>query len=237
MKQSSPKKFFFLIALGVAALFVGLYFLRLTGSHILDTESKKQAKEKIGFLKLTESDHILGSKNADIFLIEYADVNCSFCRRLHPKLKQLVKNGPTGATISWVYRHFPLAVSVDRIDPEEKALECVAVQGGDSTFFAYLEKIVAIAVGRENLTVKQLTQIAEEINLNMNVFNDCFASTTYDNRIFHDHWMGSAVGVSTVPHTFLLTREGVLEEVVGNKPLSVYEGVIKILEMSLSKRK
>lgn len=237
MKQSSPKKVFFLIALGGAVLFIGLYLLRLTGSHISDTESKKQVKEKIGFFKLTESDHVLGSKNADIFLIEYADVNCPFCRRLHPKLKQLVKNESAGTKISWVYRHFPLAVSADRVDPEEKALECAAVQGGDSTFFAYLEKIIAIAVGRENLIVKQLTQTAGEINLNMNLFNNCLANTTYDNRIFRDHWVGSAVGVSTVPHTFLLTREGVLEEVVGNKPLSVYEGIIKILEMSLSERK
>lgn len=217
---------------GIATLLAAGYFLGfITGSY-RGKEDDGRSESITELLKIAPDDHLLGPRDADVVLFEYGDVNCPFCRYLHAKMLRLVENKNHAASVAWVYRHFPLYAVLESIDLEERALECAAAQGGDSSFFAYLDKLVADAVEKKHFTHEQLMRIAEQIGLDARLFSDCLASDAVDSRILRDHRQGATAGVSTIPHTFLAGRNGVLQQVVGNKPLSVYEGIINLLQQA-----
>lgn len=229
-KQSSLKKIVLLSIIVIVALWVGSFFSRPENPSKYDVARGGQIKEKRALLAVTPRDHIFGPRDADIFLIEYADVNCPFCRNLHTKLKYIVENQEKGGVrIAWIYRHFPLLVSAGKIDPEERALECAYASGGDLMFFAYMNRMMDEAVERKNLTHEQLSDIARDLGLDVRLFADCVSSTIYDSIILHDHQIGRMAGVSLIPHTFFLTRGGLFDEITGNKPRSVYESIIHAL--------
>ena len=52
------------------------------------------------------TDHVLGSPNAAITLVEYGDFECEFCGRAYPELKSLLKQ--VGHKVRFVFRHFPI---------------------------------------------------------------------------------------------------------------------------------
>jgi cyclophilin family peptidyl-prolyl cis-trans isomerase/protein-disulfide isomerase len=56
-----------------------------------------------------DTEHIRGSKDAKITIIEYSDFTCPYCAELAPVLKQLVEKYPQDVRV--VYRHFILTPS------------------------------------------------------------------------------------------------------------------------------
>lgn len=232
MAKPSAVKIVVLLAALVLLVFVVARSSRINDRRAYDAEVEKRLQNKIRLLGITGDDHVSGPRDADVFLIEYADVNCPFCRNLHPKLKQLVEEKKEGVRVAWMYRHFPLAVSAGKVDPEERALECAGREGGDPTFFSYLERLVAGATERENFTNEHLVYLAQKEGLNSSTFSACLISGIFDARVRRDHHVGALLGVSVVPHVFFLTRGGVLEQIVGNKPLSVYKGIVNLLQQA-----
>ena len=230
MEKTSIEKIALLALVAVLVVFAIRYSSRVRDRNTYTAEVAERLKNNIQLLKITKDDHILGSRDAHIFLIEYADVNCPYCRSLHPKLKQLVADKNKEVKVAWVYRHFPLAISAGKIDPEERALECAWKERGDPGFFSYLERLVSSAIERINFTDEQLLSFAKQENLNSDGFNDCLTSNRFDGRVTRDHQVGAIVGVSRIPHSFLLTHDGMLQQLVGDKPLSVYQGIIDLLQ-------
>ena len=54
-----------------------------------------------------ESDHVLGSRDAKVFIVEYSDFECPFCSRIHPTLETIVEE--FDGEVAWAYRHLPLS--------------------------------------------------------------------------------------------------------------------------------
>jgi protein-disulfide isomerase len=53
---------------------------------------------------INDDDHVFGNPETALATIfEYSDVQCVFCKRLHPVLTELLNEGK----IAWVYRHAP----------------------------------------------------------------------------------------------------------------------------------
>ena len=55
---------------------------------------------------VTSADHILGSPNAPVTMIEYGDFECPACGAYYPLVKRLTDEAST--TVRLVFRHFPL---------------------------------------------------------------------------------------------------------------------------------
>src|SRR4030042_5019593 len=88
--------------------------------------------------KLTDKDHIRGSLQADIVLVEYSDLECPFCKTFHPSMLQIQKD--YGDKVAWVYRHYPLSFH-QNAQKESEASECVAELGGNEAFWKYIDAI------------------------------------------------------------------------------------------------
>lgn len=71
-------------------------------------------------------DHVRGAADADVTLVEYADVECQYCRRLEPVLQQVLARRPRARL---VYRHFPLVREHPSAYSAALALEAAAQQG------------------------------------------------------------------------------------------------------------
>lgn len=87
---------------------------------------------------LTEEDHWLGPKNAEVVIVEYSDIDCPFCKRAKPIVDQLLKDNPGYA---FVYRHFPLEQLHPFAAYKSQATECVAINDGSDAFWKFLDVI------------------------------------------------------------------------------------------------
>ncbi|MCA9366932.1 thioredoxin domain-containing protein [Candidatus Kaiserbacteria bacterium] len=85
---------------------------------------------------VTAEDHIKGSLDAPIKIVEYSDFDCPFCTRAHETLVEIMAENND---VAWVYRHFPL----DSLHPNARTLatvsECVAKEGGNDAFWSFAD--------------------------------------------------------------------------------------------------
>ena len=88
---------------------------------------------------MAKSDHIAGNKAGEIGIIEYSDISCPFCKKVHPTITQIIKED---TSLFWIYRHHPLT-SIHKLALEQAiATECVAQKKGDAVFFETLAKFM-----------------------------------------------------------------------------------------------
>ncbi len=87
---------------------------------------------------LSDTDHYMGSKNAEIVVVEYSDIDCPFCKRAEATVDQLLKNHPEYA---FVYRHSPIAELHPFASYRAEATECAKDLGGDEAFWKFLKTI------------------------------------------------------------------------------------------------
>lgn len=75
-------------------------------------EVKKVDESKIlgndNVAPVSSYDHIRGSKDAKLTIIQYSDTECPFCKRYHFALKQIFDEYSVNNKVAWVYRSFPL---------------------------------------------------------------------------------------------------------------------------------
>lgn len=76
---------------------------------------------------VTDTDHVMGSADAPVTLIEYSDFQCPACEMYYPLVTKLLSDeGST--TVRFVYRHFPLSQHANAV-PASMASEAAGLQG------------------------------------------------------------------------------------------------------------
>lgn len=83
-----------------------------------------------------ESDHVRGSGDAKVTIIEYSDFNCLFCARIHPTLSRIVEE--YDGEVNWVYRHF---ANYAQGKVAAIGAECAAQLGGNDIFWEFADKM------------------------------------------------------------------------------------------------
>ncbi len=88
-------------------------------------------------LPVGAEDAVWGSPTAPVTLMEFSDLECPFCSRVHATLKQLqTQYGPTELRV--VFKHDPLPFHPEAL-PAAKVADAVLRQGGARAFFAFLD--------------------------------------------------------------------------------------------------
>lgn len=90
--------------------------------------------EKVDLDPVTDEDHIRGSKDAQVVIVEYSDFECPFCYRFRPVMEQVMKD--YGDKVAWVYRNYPLTIH-EHAYIKAQAAECAAKIGGNDAFWKY----------------------------------------------------------------------------------------------------
>lgn len=167
-----------------------------------------------------KNDHITGGKNAKVTLIEYSDFECPYCGAFFPTVKQALAE--YGDKIRFVYRHFPLSFHPQAM-PAAEASECAAEQG---KFWEYHDKLFE---NQASLGDALYSQIAKDLGLNTNSFENCRDSGKYTAKVQEQLAGGSAAGVNGTPHTIVMDEDGNAIPVSGAQPYSALKAAIESL--------
>ncbi len=165
-----------------------------------------------------KTDHILGSKNAKVTLIEYSDFECPFCGKFYPTMKQAIENFE--GKIRVVYRHFPLSFHPEA-QPAAEASECAAEQG---KFWEFHDKLFE---NQTSLSASYYEQVAKELRLNESKFKDCVATNKYADKVRAQAATANTTGLEGTPHTLVVGPNGDITVVGGAQPYSALEAAIK----------
>ena len=148
-------------------------------------------------------DHLLGNPNAKVIVIEYADLECPFCKDFHTTMHQIMDFYGAEGQVAWVYRPFPLAQLHSKAPREAEAAECAAAQGGDAAFFRYIDRVYEVTPGSNGLDLNQLPVIAQELGLNVEAFNQCLSSGTFSKKVADSYQEALAAGGEGTPYVLI----------------------------------
>lgn len=171
-------------------------------------------------------DHVRGPRAAPVKLIEFADTECPLCKRLHPTLQRLVQD--YRGQVAWVFRHLPVVEIHPQAPKEAEATECAAELGGETKFWAYLDRLYEITPSNNRLDPAELARIAQHVGLARAPFEQCLASGRHAARVAADVVDGFAAGAPGTPYTVVVAPNGKNFAVVGNQPYDTLRLVIDI---------
>ena len=166
--------------------------------------------------KVTKDDHIRGSMDADLVLVEYSDYECPFCKSFHPTMKQVIQE--YGNKVAWVYRHYPLSFH-QNAQKEAEASECVTELGGNDAFWKYTDLIFERTESNgTGFEIKDLKLLVEELGFDGNKFQQCLDSGKYTNKVTDEFNTGAKGGIQGTPGTVIITKDGKRELIGGALP-------------------
>ncbi|HVY72917.1 MAG TPA: thioredoxin domain-containing protein [Candidatus Paceibacterota bacterium] len=193
----------------------------IAGAVFLVGKSNNPGTANTGSQKITAraydpaTDHILGNPNAEVKVVEYADLECPFCKTFNTTMHQIMDYYGTSGKVAWVYRPFPLAQLHSKAPKEAEAAECAAEQGGDTAFYKYIDGVYAVTPSENNLDLAQLPVIAKQIGLNVDSFNQCLNSGKYAKKIQDSYSEAISEGGQGTPFILLM---------VGNEAVTLQGG-------------
>jgi protein-disulfide isomerase len=146
-------------------------------------------------IPITSSDHIQGSEDAPIKLVEYGDYECPHCGAAHPIVKAIQEH--FGPQLAYVFRHFPLI----EIHPNaESAAETAEFAGAHGRFWEMHDLIFA---NQERLGRPLLFALADALDLPEEDLQDALVSRLYDPKVRTDFLGGVRSGVAGTPTFFI----------------------------------
>lgn len=171
-----------------------------------DSELVVQGPSPENIRPVTSEDHIWGSIDAPIKIVEFSDLECPFCKRFHVTMKQVVAE--YGDQVAWVYRHLPLDSIHSKARKEAEASECAAELGGNDAFWAYVDRLFEVTPSNNGLDLALLPQIAEEIGLDRGKFETCLESGKHLARISSDIKDAENSGGRGTPYSVVIAPDG-----------------------------
>ncbi len=182
---------------------------------------------------VTANDHILGNPLAPVMFVEYSDIDCPYCKNFRSVMEHVVADyGPTG-NVAWAYRHLPISDQHPNAESHAEAAECVAVQGGTSAFFRFIDALNTAAPDVQQFNPSQYSTVIQSLGLNTDTFSSCLQNHTYKDRVAKDAANAIAAGASGVPYTILLIKG--VEQPVSISGAFSYDQMKQIAEEALQK--
>ncbi len=231
VKKSSNNLSSIIIVLCVIA--IGIFLLIKTDPKPKDTRNPEEIS--LGnintiFTPPTQEEHVLGDlTTAKVVIVEYSDTECPFCKRFHETMHTVLSD--SNGKVAWVYRHFPIEQLHSKAPREALATECAWEQGGNETFWAYTDEIYNQTGSNDTLPEIALTNIASDLNLDINKFQNCLKTEGYKEKVDAQILSGQNLGVEGTPSSFVLVNGLVVDTIKGALPYaSVMSQIKKYLE-------
>ncbi len=149
---------------------------------------------------ISESDHVKGSANAAVTLIEYSDFQCPACGVMYWSVARLLQD-ESSTTLRFVYRHFPLPQHANAI-PSATAAEAAGLQG---KFWEMYDLIFKNHTDWTELTDATPTFIgyAKTLGLDIVKFTADLKDQKIADRIQASIESGQVTGIAATPSFFL----------------------------------
>jgi protein-disulfide isomerase len=157
-----------------------------------------------------------GPKDAPVTVVMFQDFQCPFSNRSQPTVKQLRELYPD--KVKLVFKNFPLNFHKQA----ELAAEAALAAGAQGKFWEMHDKIFA---NQKNISVDVLKGYAQELNLDMNKFNEDLDTHRYKKTVEEDMKLAKGAGVRGTPTFFINGKK-----LVGAKPVPEFQKIIDTIK-------
>jgi protein-disulfide isomerase len=243
INSKQPNQFLIPAAILIAGLFVaGALYFSGTGSTPApvvnngDIQPVAQAPEPTGSTDavrpVTSEDHIKGSIDAPIKIVEYSDFECPFCKRFHDTMNEVMDKYGDSGEVAWVFRQFPL----EQLHPVKAqavavASECAAEQGGNDAFWEFTDGYFDVTLTNNRTDIEAvIPQLVQDAGLDQATFQTCFESGKYDDHIAADIQNAIDTGGRGTPWSVMIGPDGTTYPINGAQPLAAIEQLIGIAQ-------
>ena len=144
---------------------------------------------------VSERDHVAGSLDAPVVLVEYGDFECPHCGRAHPIIQAAQQR--LGGRLAFVFRNFPLGEIHPHAEPAAEAAEAAGAQG------KYWQMHDALFEHQDALEPDNLLDYADAIGLDRARVAREVSSGVHTKRVRDDFLGGVRSGVNGTPTFFI----------------------------------
>ncbi len=142
-----------------------------------------------------EYDHMRGPLDATVVLVEYGDLECPYCARAEPVIRELLAEFDDD--LSFVFRHYLLTDVHPHAEQAAEATEAAAEQS------AFWEMHDTLFANQDALEVPDLLRYANDLGLDIERFADDLRDRRHARRVAEDAASGERSGVSGTPTFFI----------------------------------
>ena len=140
-------------------------------------------------------DHIQGSADAPVTLVEYGDYECPYCGAAYPIVKEV--QARMGDRLRFVFRNFPITTSHPHAEQAAEAAEAAAAQG------SFWDMHDALYENQKRLGDEDLRAYAKELGLDVERFAGELGEHVHEARVHEDFLSGVRSGVNGTPTFYI----------------------------------
>jgi protein-disulfide isomerase len=174
-----------------------------------------------GVKPVTEEDHILGNKDARVKVVNFSDMECSFCISFDSTMKKVVAD--YNGDVAWVYRHSPLDFH-QNARPASDASECVAEIGGNEKFWVFLDKITEKLKSATGLV--DMAEVAVSAGIDKAAFDACYGKGKFDTKIDEQISDSLVSGLEGTPYSVVILDGTPVTTINGAYPIGEVKNII-----------
>lgn len=237
-KKSVMDKIGLPVSIVIAGLLIagGIYLNgRITKVSPTPVQQQEAKSENLsGVLRpIDANDHVLGSPEARILVVEYSDTECPYCKMFHSTMISIMQDYGKDGNVAWVYRHDPIESLHSKSFQEAEATECAGNLGGNSKFWEYINKVYEVTPSNNNLDPKELTNIATAVGLSSTAFNTCLQSGEFGPRVNADIQNAEELGIAGTPYSIIVdTKTNQYYPIDGAYPYATIKSAIDLILQS-----
>lgn len=218
---AAPMNNILVLVLIVLAFFAGYFYFKAQnlengGARTAGTQQVAEQPAGATDLKIkkpSKDEPWRGDADATVVMVEYSDLECPFCKRIHPDLLKIYNEN--GGKVAWVYRHYPLSFH-PKAQKSGEATECVYDELGNEGFWAMTD---AIYEKMPAIELSELPAVAASVGANQTSVAQCIDSGKTAKRVTDDQAEGTKIGVQATPTTvFYNMKTGKSQTVEGAVP-------------------
>jgi protein-disulfide isomerase len=147
---------------------------------------------------ISRSDHIRGSIDAPVSLVEYGDYQCPHCGAAAPQVKLVERH--FGTRLCFAFRHFPLSQVHAYAEPAAETAEVAAAHG------RFWEMHDGLFENQELLGPPLFFTLARELGISDDELREALTALTYAPNVRRDFLSGVRSGVNGTPTFFINGR-------------------------------
>ena len=142
-----------------------------------------------------DRDHIQGSADAAVTLLQYGDYECPYCGAAYPIIKDV--QAQMGERLRFVFRNFPISTSHPHAEQAAEAAEAAAAQE------KFWEMHDVLYENQSHLEDDDLRRYAEQLGLDLGAFDRDLTEHVHAGRVHADFMSGVRSGVNGTPTFYL----------------------------------
>jgi protein-disulfide isomerase len=149
------------------------------------------------------NSYIKWETNAKITWLEYSDLECPFCAKLHNSGTPGDLETKYGKDLNKIFNHFPLGFHKNAL-PAAQILECIWESKGSNWFYGLMEKAFADSKSDKDYLIAEAVKLwADKASLEV-----CLSSKKFDTKINDQQSVWTKTfGVTWTPWNVLINNE------------------------------